>query len=305
MLGALVDRIVVDAGIGRDAGLVRQILAQEIDLLGREIRVHVQFAGPEALQGRGAVLGRIVVDRVDRHLGGVIELGVFDRLDVGLGDPLVEHVGAVADHVAGLDPGVAMFLDLVFGHRKGGVVGQLVQEEGGRGLERDLQGVVVDRLHAQSVHAGHLAAVDRLGVFDRIEQGGVLGAKRRVQDALEGELEVVGRDRHAVRPGGAVAHVEGVDRAVVADLPVARRARDRSVVGGFGQETQEQVADHVVFPDSGSLVGVQGAGLAAGAAMKYHFGLCRGGAERQGGAEGQGREAPAECFSSHEVHVLP
>ena len=43
---------------------------------------------------------------------------------------------------------------------------------------------------------------------------------------------------------------------------------------------------------------IQGAGLAAGAAMEHHFGLGGGGAERQGGAEGQGRKAPE---SSHEA----
>ena len=127
-----VDRVVIDAEIGRDPGLVRQVLVQPVDLLGGEVGLNVDLAGAELL-GRGVpFLRRVPNDPVDRDVVGIIEGLVLDGRHMGVRHPLLEHIGAVADEVAGLDPVIAMFLDLVLGHGIGGLMGQLLQEIGSR-----------------------------------------------------------------------------------------------------------------------------------------------------------------------------
>ena len=131
----------------------------------------------------------------------------------------------------------------------------------GVGLERDLERLGIERAHAELVHALERALVERLGVLDRVQQRGVLGRLRRIEDPPQGEHEVVGGHRRAVRPG-VVAQREGVDGAVVADLPALGGARNHAAVGRLGGQAQEHVADDPVLPDALDVVRVEGVRLA-------------------------------------------
>ena len=108
-----------------------------------------------------------------------------------------------------------------------------------------------------------------------------------VEDAVQREHEVVGGDRHAVRPV-VVAQLEGVDQAVVADLPALGGARDHAAVGGLGGQAHEHVADDPVLPGTGDVMRVERVGLARVGDPKLAGGARRGAAEaeRQGQAEG-------------------
>ena len=140
-------------------------------------------------------------------------------------------------------------------------MGQLLDEVRGRGLERDLECPGALRAHAQPVHALERALVQRLGVLDRVEKRGVLGRLRRIENAPQGEHEVLRGHRRAVRPG-VVAQREGLHRAVVADLPALGGARNHAAVRRLGGQAEEHVADDPVLPDALDVVRVEGIGLA-------------------------------------------
>ncbi len=99
----------------------------------------------------------------------------------------------------------------------------LLQQEGRcGGRERHPDRHVVDGLE------GHGA---RLAVDRERELRGVTGARLGVgDDLLVGEDHVVGGEVGAVVPGHAFAQVEGVDRAIVGDLPRLGEARNELVV---------------------------------------------------------------------------
>ena len=99
----------------------------------------------------------------------------------------------------------------------------LLQQEGGRGRgQRHPHGQAVDRLEGDAA---------RLAVDRELEVRGVAGAGLGVgDDLLVGEHHVVGAEGHAVVPGDAVAQVEGVDRAVVGDVPRGGEAGHELVV---------------------------------------------------------------------------
>jgi len=116
-----------------------------------------------------------------------------------------------------------------FVYRVGRRVVQQAEEVGGRRLQTHLQRLVVDRQDAELV-GWQLAGDHGLGVDDRVEDLRVLRAGGRVGRAPQAEDEVVRGDRIAVGPAGVGADVEGVDRAVVADVPGLSRARDHRAV---------------------------------------------------------------------------
>ncbi len=97
-------------------------------------------------------------------------------------------------------------------------MGEQFQKVRGRVLERDLQSLVVKRLHAQLVQR-HLAGSDFLGILDGVKDAGITGGGFRVHDAVESEFEIASGDGIAIRPLGVLAHVERVDEAVFGDVP--------------------------------------------------------------------------------------
>lgn len=107
----------------------------------------------------------------------------------------------------------------------------------------------------------------------------------RIVDALEGENEVAGGDRHAVRPVGVGAQLERPHHPVVRGGPAFGDARDGLALGVFGGQTDDHVADDVVLPAAGGFLGIEGVGFGAVAAFQDH----RIGREGQSGG-GEGRK---------------
>ena len=194
---ARVEHVVVDAQVGRDVGGVRQVVLQPAVLLGREFARDVDLAGAEALQGAVALLDGVVDHLIQRDLIGIVELRILERDDAGLRLPLAQLEGTVGDHLAGVGPVLAVLLHHMFRQRVGGVVRQLIQEVGRRALEGDLEGMIIHGTHAEGVRLG-LAAVDGLGILDRIQDVGVIRGIFRRHDALERVHEVLGGHRLTV-----------------------------------------------------------------------------------------------------------
>lgn len=201
----------------------------------------------------------------------IVEPLILDRLDVGLGQPFHQLIGTVGNQVTGLDPVLTVPLHHMLGNRECRVVGQQFQEIRRGGFQGDFQGVVVNRTHAQLAQIPNLAGVDRLGVLDGVQDVGIGGGRLRIHDPAQGEDEVMRRNRLAIRPLAVLAEMEGVDRSVVADGPVGRRARDDPAIRRVGDQPQEQVAHHHIFPVAGYQVGIQGSRLSPDPAVQ---GLC-------------------------------
>ena len=150
------------AEIRAELDLILEALLERLHLVGRKIVGGVELAGLVAAHHGGEVRGREVVDRVDLDVLGVVVVLVLDELDVRVRHELGELVGAVRHHVAGLDEVLAELLDRGLMHGQAGLVGQQFEEVGGRLLERDLEGLVVDGLDAEFLDLA-LALVDLLG----------------------------------------------------------------------------------------------------------------------------------------------
>ena len=157
-------------------------------------------------------------------------------------------------------------------------MGQLLDEERSRPLEGDLEGFRVDRARAERLGIGLAAVVDGFGVLDRVEQIGVFGRGRRIEDPAQGEHEVVGGDRDAVRPA-VVAQGEGVGQAVIGDRPALGGARDHAAVGRLGGQAHEHVAEDPVFPAAGDLMRIEAVRLAGIGDAQDPFGRSAGSAE--------------------------
>ena len=161
-------------------------------LVARQVGQDVVLAGAVAREGGREVVLHVVVDLVDLDVGGVVVVGVLDRLDVVAGHPLDDLVGTVADDVLeAWSSRRRLGLDDVLGQRIGGVVGQRLEEERGRAFERDLERLVVDRLDAEVGGVDRHRAVGDLGAaLDRVLQVGVVGGGRGIEQPAEGVLEV-------------------------------------------------------------------------------------------------------------------
>jgi hypothetical protein len=122
-LGRL-DRQVVGAEVGRDAQLLAEVLAHVGHLLGGHVGADLHLARLEAPQAGRPVLERDVVDRVDRDVLRVVELGVLLHHDPVVRREALEHVGAVGDH--GARPGelVAVLLHARLVQRQPGLMGE-------------------------------------------------------------------------------------------------------------------------------------------------------------------------------------
>ena len=137
--------------------------------------------------------------------------------------------------------------------------------------QRDLEGVVVDRLDPERV--GRLGAqADVLGVDHLVDEIAVGAGRLRVQQALPGEDEIARRHRRAVRPFAVGAQLEGVGLAVVGDGPALGRAGDRLRLGVLGQQAFEQVVLDVRLADARRFVDVEQFRLLAVAGVQHHLG---------------------------------
>ena len=62
----------------RDVQIAGKILVQPTDLRRRHVHHHVELARAESLECRGVVRRRIVIHRLDTHVGRIVEPGVLD-----------------------------------------------------------------------------------------------------------------------------------------------------------------------------------------------------------------------------------
>ena len=139
-LGGVHDEV-PGAEIRAEAGPDPEALLERLHLVGRHVVGGVELAGLVAAHHGGEVRGREVVDRVDLDVLGVVVVLVLGELDVGVRHELDELVGAVRHHVARLHEVLAELLDRGLVDRQAGLVGQQLDEVGGRLLEGDLDGL--------------------------------------------------------------------------------------------------------------------------------------------------------------------
>ena len=194
---------------------------------------HVQLAGAE-----GALLGVLALDGVEENFvqshGGGIPIGrALHAADVLVGLPLGEGERAVADEVAGAGPRGAALVDaakLLDRRAVQGIprsVADHRRQVGHRVVEGEDEREVVGRAGADEFGVGDRAGVESRAVFERVEHGGVFGAEAGREHAPEGENEIAGGDRIAVRPAAVAAQVEGPGKIVRRHFPTLGGGGDR------------------------------------------------------------------------------
>ena len=243
----------VDVGTGlRDRdGLIGVFRLQARILAGGDFHA-VQLARQIAGQ-RGVLI-------VDGQRGDGLDDGVFvvPVVRVRLHHHLfaqhmfLEDIGAVADQRPGLRPFVAIRLDHLLVDREGGGMGQHFREVGQGRVDRHLERVVIDGLHAQIVDR-HFARDDGGGVLDlhQLDIPGVFRGSRRIGEAFPGIDEVLRGDRVAIRPLGVVAQVEGIDGLVLGQIVAQRDAGDEGAGLIFIVKPFEERAQHAGAFDIG------------------------------------------------------
>ena len=328
-----------DIGVGE-----RLLLVVQGDVVGAQDGVNVEVAAVLSLGQAGDLIGGDVLDELclTAVVGGVGSAGILEQKqgdgvgnDLGGipaadvvrvlgqnntlgGDPIGDHVGAVADVGVRLRaPGIAVGLNsgLLHGaHSREGAelieVGAGIGQLDGQGLAVlagvDVQGIPVGIGGGVAVCIGVadgiLIAVDhadnRLGVG-----GGGVGAGQ----TLEGVLKVLRSQVGTVAPLQAVAQMEGPDQAVIADF-VALGLTGLDFVVLVDDEQGLLDGDEGVAAVDGSVQGrVQGLGV--GAELDGEAGaLAGGGVSSLGGGSigstgGVGRACGTAAGSQRNCHT--
>ena len=174
-------------------------------------------------------------------------------------------------------------------------MGGLRDEVRRRRGQRDFEGLVVDSANLNVVHRA-FAAVERLTTGDGVHQVGVAGGRRRVENTLEREFEIVRGNRRAIGPV-MVTDGEGVDEAVVGNRMALGSTGDDGPVSGLGVEAQELIAGDRGFPRAGNLVRVERARLTAVTDIEHA--LCMGGAGCN-----EHRRRDQHCFQKWVLHEV-
>ena len=143
--------VVVGTDVAAHLHLVRQILLHLLETLDGHVVGEIHFAGQVAVQLGVGGLDRQIGHLVDDGLGVVPVVFVALDVDALVDHPILQHIGAVGYHVAGLGPLVTELLDHLLRHRVGGGVGEHADKVRHRLLQLHLEGVVVHRLHAQRI----------------------------------------------------------------------------------------------------------------------------------------------------------
>ena len=131
-----------------------------------------------------------------------------------------------------------------------------IGHEGGvGGLQGDLHGVVVHLLQAGNLGGG--AFLDFASAYNVHDPAFVAAHVVGVSQAGQGKDHIIGSEGLAVVPLHILAQVEGVDGAIIGDVPALSQIRlvvQRSI--GLDQEVEDQVL-HVAVRGPGILHGVQ------------------------------------------------
>ncbi len=211
--------------------------------------------------GGVVVVDRIEDDLVKLHRVGIPVLLVAYDPDVGLGHPFLQGERSVADKVLGKGPLVAILLDGVHRHDRERVVGQRADRVRKRSDQLDLEGLVVDRAHAEGFWSGFTGVELGRSLQEHRGEPCVRGSGRGIELADPRVHEGLGGDGHAVAPH-RVAQGEGVGGAVVADGPALRQSGD--TFGGLGivdDQTFEDGLVEAVLGNSLDHLGIEALGL--------------------------------------------
>ena len=247
------------------------------DLIGGDVLDQLGLAAVVSSVGSAGILQQQQGDGVRDDLAGIPAanvVGVLAQNDTLGGDPLGDHVGAVADVGVRLGaPGIAVGLHGSLLYRRSGhegsqliKVGAGVRQLDGQGLAvlagMDVQGIPIGVGGGVAVCIGVadgiLVAVDHADNSLGIGGGGV-----RVGQALEAVLKVSSGQVRAVAPLQAVTHMERPGQAVVADF-VALGLAGLDFVVLVDDEQGLLDGDEGVAAVDGSVQGrVQGLGVGA------------------------------------------
>ena len=229
-----------------DADIIRDLAAQEIELLAREFHIQVELAIAHPAAGGAVVDGGVEIHLVETGIGIVEELLITDQVHIVIGAPVGQAESAIGLDVFRADPLITVRGDDVVGHRECGVVGQQARQVGRRIDQRYFQRALVNGPHTDLARI-NLAPAGLFNTGDREQQRDIGRARVRVGNAAPGKDEILCRHRLAIRPIGG-AQGEGPGQAVFRRGPAFRHARDRLAVRVLGEEPHEHVADDIVFP---------------------------------------------------------
>jgi len=199
--------------------------APGVEAVGEDVVGEVRLAGAEGAFVDAGIGDGEEFDGFDaaRGCGGVA--GVLGDEDVLVGFPLGQDERTVADEGAGLGPAGAAGVGCAGFKDGGGVDGEpgLVRGEGeqvgcGAG-EGELERAGVEGLGADLGEIGEFAGGVVGGAGEDVEHVGVVGGELGVEDALDGEHEVLGGDGVAVGPEAVGSEVERVGETVGGDIP--------------------------------------------------------------------------------------
>ena len=276
----------------------RLLLVVQGDVVGAQDGVNVEVAAVLSLGQAGDLIGGDVLDELclTAVVGGVSSAGVLEQEqgdgvgnDLGGipaafivrvlgqnntlgGDPIGDHVGAVADEGVRLRaPGIAVGLNRSLLHGAHSREGAKLIEVGAGIGQLDGQGLaILAGVNVQGVPVGISGGVAvRIGVADGIlvavdhadNRLGVGGGGVGAGQTLEGVLKVLRSQVGAVAPLQAVLHGEGPGQAVLGDLGQICLAGNNLVVLVDEQQRLKGGDDGVGTVDSAVQRGVQGLGV--------------------------------------------
>ena len=297
-------------------------LGQAGDLIGGNILDELCLTAVVSGVSSAGILKQEQGDGVGNDLGGIpaaVVVRVLGQNNTLGGDPIGDHVGAVADVGVGRGaPCIAVGLNSSLLHRAhGGKGSQLVKvsagvaQGDGQGLAvlagNDIQGIEV-RLGGHV--AGCIGVADGILIaVDHADNGlGIGGSGVGRGQTLEGVLKVLRSQVGAIAPLQAVTHREGPDQAVIADSVALSLAGDDLVVLIDEQQRLKDSDQRVGTVDRAVQRGVQSLGVrsvldseAAGSASALFAGGSLGGCSGAGlgGGCGAGRAAAGSERSSH------
>ena len=166
-------------------------------------------------------------------------MGVQSESHVLARFPRLELEGSVSQAGAGKRPLVSVFLHLPGRNGRGSEVGGDMGQEGAGLLRLDDQSVVVHGPDAHGIDVVRFPLVVGPGALDVVIEKGVDVSRIGMEEPLEGEFEIVGRDGPAVAPPAVPAQVKGPGLPVFGGLPRLRRAGKKFPVDSEHHEPLE------------------------------------------------------------------
>ncbi|CCJ91722.1 hypothetical protein BN132_3650 [Cronobacter turicensis 564] len=265
--------IVIGGKQRRDINLVGYRFFQLGELVERHGAGDVDFARFIAIQIRRFGGDWQVSDFIDDRLFIVPVALITLGHDLFIHHPVGDFIRAAAHEMFRSRPFIAETLNRGFIDRHQRRVRQHRQERRGGLRQRHLDGIVIQRLHAQG--ARRLFAVSDVGGVFNVHvarKGGVRRDGFRIDQAPPAPDHILRRDWLAVRPGHALAQMKRPD-GVVFVLPAFGETRLDSAIFTHRHQPFKNVADDVEFNVALHFMRVERGRLAAVVAHQFLF--CR------------------------------